>query len=91
MIVNKKKKKKEKKKKKRTCRIVHFVVPADHKVKLKESEKRDKYVDLARGLKKSRNIKVTLMSFVIRALGTATKGLVHRPKDLEIRGRVEDI
>ena len=28
-----------------------FAVPADHKVKLKESEKRDKYLDLARELK----------------------------------------
>ena len=27
--------------KKRTCRIVNFSVPADHRVKLKESEKKD--------------------------------------------------
>ena len=37
---------------KRTCRIVDFAVLADHRVKLKESEKRDKYLDLARKLKK---------------------------------------
>ena len=43
---------KEKKKKKRTCRIVDFAVPADHGVKLKEREKRGKYLDLARKLKK---------------------------------------
>ena len=47
-----KKKEKKKRKKKRTCRIVDFVVPADHRVKLKESEKRDKYLHLARELKK---------------------------------------
>ena len=35
-------------KKKRTCKIVDFAVPADHRVKLKESEKKDKYLDLAR-------------------------------------------
>ena len=29
-----------------------FAVPADHRVKLKESEKRDMYLDLARELKK---------------------------------------
>ena len=29
-----------------------FVVPADHRVKLKENEKRDNYLDLARELKK---------------------------------------
>ena len=31
-----------------TCRIVDITVPTDHRVKLKESEKRDKYIDLAR-------------------------------------------
>ena len=30
-----------------------FAVPADHRVKLKESEKKDKYLDLARDLKKT--------------------------------------
>ena len=30
-----------------------FSVPADHRVKLKENEKRDKYLDLARELKKT--------------------------------------
>ena len=33
-------------------RIVDFAVAADHRVKIKESEKRDKYSDLARKLKK---------------------------------------
>ena len=32
----------------RTCRIVDFAVSADHRVKLKENEKKDKYLDLAR-------------------------------------------
>ena len=41
-----------KKKKKRTCRKADFAVPAEHRVKLKESEKRDKYLDLAIELKK---------------------------------------
>ena len=31
-------------KKKRTCWIVNFLVPAEHRVKLKESEKKDKYL-----------------------------------------------
>ncbi len=30
-----------------------FAVPADHRVKLKESEKKDKYLDLVRELKKT--------------------------------------
>ena len=38
-------------KKRRTCRIANFAVPADHRVKLKESEKRDKYLDFTREMK----------------------------------------
>ena len=34
-------------KKQRTCRNVDFAVPADHNEKLKEGDKRDKYLDLA--------------------------------------------
>ena len=30
-----------------------FAVPANHRVKLKECEKRDKYIDLAREMKKT--------------------------------------
>ena len=40
-------------KKKRTCKIVDFAVPADHRVKLKENEEKNKYLDLARELKKT--------------------------------------
>ena len=39
------------KNKKRKSRIVDFSVPADHRVKLKESEKRDKYLDLVKEVK----------------------------------------
>ena len=42
----------EKKRKVKNCKIVDFGVPADHRIKLKECEKRDKYLDLARKLKK---------------------------------------
>ena len=38
--------------KKRTCWVVDFAVSTDHRIKLKESEKKDKYLDLARELKK---------------------------------------
>ena len=37
----------------RTCKIVDFAVSADHRTKLKECEKKDKYLDLARELKKN--------------------------------------
>ena len=40
-------------KRKRICKIVNFTVSADHRIKLKEWEKKDKYLDLARELKKT--------------------------------------
>ena len=40
-------------KKKRTCKIVDFAVLVDHRIKLKECEKNDKYLDLAMELKKT--------------------------------------
>ena len=43
--------------KKRICKIVDFAVPADHRIKLKECEKKDKYLDHARELKKLWNMK----------------------------------
>ena len=44
------------KKKKKICQIVDFAAPADHWIKLKECEKRDKYLDLARELKKKKTV-----------------------------------
>ena len=79
------------KKKKRTCKIVDFAVPADHRIKLKECEKKDKYIDLARELKKLWNMQVTIIPIVIGAFGTVTKGLLKGLEDLEIGGRVETI
>ena len=62
-------------KKWRTWRIVDFAVPTDYWVKLKESEKKDKYLDLVR--EKLWNMKATVKQIVIDALGTVTKGLVQ--------------
>ena len=78
-------------KKKRICKIVYFAVSADHRINLKESEKKDKFLDLARELKKLWNMKVTIVPIVIGALGTITKGLLKGLEDLEIGGRVETI
>ena len=68
-----------------------FTVSADHRVKFKESEKKDKYLDLARELKKLWNMKVKFIPIVIVVLGTVTKRLLKGLEDLEIRGRVETI
>ena len=77
--------------KKRTCKIVDFAVPADHRIKMKECEKKDKYIDLARELKKLWNMRVTIIPIVIGAFGTVTKGLLKRLEDLEVGGQVETI
>ena len=78
-------------KKKKICKIVDFAVVADHRINLKKSEKKDKYLDLARELKKLWNMKVTIVPIVIGALRTITKGLLKALEDLEIGGRVETI
>ena len=77
-------------KKKRTCKIVDFAVPVDHRINLRECEK-DKYIDLARELKKLWNMKVVIVPIVIGAFGTITKGLLKGPEDSEVGGQVETI
>ena len=68
-----------------------FTVPADNRIKLKECEKKDKYVDLARELKNLWNMNVTIIPIVIGAFGTVTKGLLKGYEDLEVGGCVETI
>ena len=59
---------------------MNFSVLADHGVKIKESEKSDKYLDLARELQQRLwNMKVTVIP----------KGLVKGLEDLEIVRQVE--
>ena len=53
-----------------------FGVPCDHRIKLKESEKKDKFLDLARELKKKMwNRKVKIIRIMVDAFGTISKGL----------------
>ena len=78
-------------KKKKISKIVNFAFPADYRIKLKECEKRDKYLDLARELKKLWNMKVTIIPIVIGAFGMVTKGLLKGLEDLEVGGWVETI
>ena len=61
-----------------------FAVPTDFRVKLMESEKRDKYQ--ARELKKTMEHEI-----VIGALGKVSKGLAQGLENLEIRRQVETI
>ena len=68
----------------RTCRTVDFTVLADHRMKIKEYEKRDKYLDLAIELIKLWGIEVTVIPIVVGALGMVPKDSVRGP------GRVEN-
>ena len=68
---------------------MYFAVSADHRIKPKESKKRNKYIGLAVEQKKKKklwNMKFTVIPIVIGALGTVTKGLLQGLDDLEIRG-----
>ena len=61
------------------------------RIKLKECEKKDKYLDLGREFKNLWNMKVTFIPIVIGVFGTVTKGLLKGQKDLEVGGQVETI
>ena len=61
-----------------------FAVPVDHRIKLKEREKRDKYLDLARELKKLWNTILTVIPIVTGTFGIIIIGLVLGLEDLEI-------
>ena len=64
--------------KKRTCHLVDFAISANHREKIKESEKIDKYLDLARKLKKLWNGSVTVIPTIIVVLGTIPKSLEEK-------------
>ena len=55
-------------KEKRSWPLVDFAVPADHRIKIKESAKIDKYLDHARELKRLWNMKVMVVPVVVGAL-----------------------
>ena len=67
---------------------VDFAIQANHRRKLTEGKKWNKYLNLAGELNKLWNMKVTAISVVIGVLGTVTKRLVQ---DSEIRWRQDII
>ena len=68
-----------------------IAIPADHRVKLKESNKRDKFLDPVRELKRTMDYEVTVIPIVVGALRTVLKGWVSGVLVLEIRGRAQII
>ena len=71
--------------------ISGFAVPVDHRVKIKEIEKRDKYLDLAREIRILWNMRVTVIPVVTGSHGTVSKGLERELEELKIVGRIEII
>ena len=70
---------------------MNFAVPTDHRIKLKECEKKDKYLDLARELKKDMEHEGDNYTYCVSALFTVTKGLLKELEDLEVGRQVETI
>ena len=66
-----------------------YAVQFVYRIKLKECEKKDKYLVFDWELKKLWNMKV--IPIVIGAFGKVTKGLLKGLEDLEVGGRVEAI
>ena len=60
-----------------------LAVPAEHLGKIKESQKKDEYLEL----KNQWNVKLTVIAIVVGAIGTVLKGLVKALERLEIRVR----
>ena len=55
------------------------------------NERKDKYLELDRELKKLWNMKVTIIPIMIGTFDTVTKGLLKGLEDLEVGGWVETI
>ena len=70
---------------------MNFAHSTDHTVKIKENEKRAKYLELTRELKQLWIIKVTVIPIVTGELGTIPKSLARGLEQLEIGGRMETI
>ena len=60
---------------KRTSCLVDFAILVDHSVKMKESKKIKKYLDLARELDKMWNMRVVVIPIIVNVLRMVSKGL----------------
>ena len=76
-------------KKQKIYKVVDFAVPADHRIKLKECEKGDKYLDLARELKTSMEHEGDNYTNCDWCFWHGNKGLLKGLEDLEVGGQVE--
>ena len=73
------------------CQIVDFAVPYDTNVVDRETEKIDKYQDLAIELQRIWKVKTQVIPVVIGALGTMPKTLVHWLDILGIKTQISEL
>ena len=78
-------------KKKMICHLVDFVVPTDHRMKIKDRKRRDKYLDFVRVIKKLWNMKLKVIVFILGALGTIPKSIDKSLREMEIKERIKAI
>ena len=71
--------------------MIDFAVPGDNIGKIKENERREKFVGLAKELRKLWGMKMTVLPIVIGALGMVSKSLEKELDELEIGWRIKTI
>ena len=73
------------------CQTIDFAMPYDTGVDDKDVEEIEKYLDLARELKKVWNMKVIVVPLVVGALRTPTKELEKRLKTFGIETKITEL
>ena len=73
-------KEKVRKASKGTNQLVDLIIPPNHRVKLKENEKTDKYLYLSREFKMLWDMKVTVIPVIYDVLKTSFKGWLYNNK-----------
>ena len=73
----------------KTCHLVDFNVSVVHRVKIKEREKTNKYLDLARELKIMWYVCVTMIAVIVGTLEMISNNLGKWLEELKTRGITE--
>ena len=73
------------------CQIIDFAIPFDTRVYDVKVEKIEKYLDLARELKKVWNMKVIVVPLKVGALGTPAKELEKRLTTICIQIKITEL
>ena len=69
---------------------MNLAVAVNRTLEIKESQKKDKYLEPYQKTKK-KTMELTVMPVVIGTLGTKPKGVVKGLEDMEIRGQIQTI